>query len=195
MGRRWLPAALALLLGACALGPRGLEREVERILPPLEVPPPLELPEVEEEMALPEFSPSEEGPAYVEREGSRRWLVAEAPPQRVWPLVEAYWQAEGWAVAWRDRERGLMLTGWRQVRPRDGEAEDRAWAEGVRERYGLRLEPGRRLGTSEVTLAQQRLRRAGEGWEPLPPDPVELALQLERLREHLERRLRAEERP
>ncbi|RMD80801.1 MAG: hypothetical protein D6809_00085, partial [Gammaproteobacteria bacterium] len=133
----WRRPLLVLLaaagLAACATGPRGLEREAERVLPPLEVPPGLDLPAREAATALPEL-PGPPGPVAVERDGARRWLVVQAPPGRVWPLVEAFWRGQGWEPAWEDRGKGLMLTAWRQARPpaKGQGPEDQAWAGGVR---------------------------------------------------------------
>lgn len=47
-----------------------------------------------------------------ERAGSQRWLVVQAPPEKVWPVVREFWTDLGFAVRVEDPKTGVMETEW-----------------------------------------------------------------------------------
>lgn len=54
----------------------------------------------------------------VERQGSQRWLVVDAPPDRVWPVVRDFWTNAGFALRLDSPETGIMETDWAEKRVR-----------------------------------------------------------------------------
>jgi Uncharacterized lipoprotein len=48
----------------------------------------------------------------MERAGSQRWLVVDAPPEKVWPVIREFWNDLGFAVRVENAETGVMETEW-----------------------------------------------------------------------------------
>lgn len=48
----------------------------------------------------------------MERAGSQRWLVVDAPPEKVWPIIREFWNDLGFAVRVENPETGVMETEW-----------------------------------------------------------------------------------
>ena len=48
----------------------------------------------------------------MERAGSQRWLVVDAPPEKVWPVIREFWNELGFAVRVENPETGVMETEW-----------------------------------------------------------------------------------
>lgn len=48
----------------------------------------------------------------MERAGSQRWLVVDAPPEKVWPVIREFWNDLGFAVRVENPETGVMETEW-----------------------------------------------------------------------------------
>lgn len=48
----------------------------------------------------------------MERAGSQRWLVVNAPPEKVWPVIREFWNDLGFAVRVENPETGVMETEW-----------------------------------------------------------------------------------
>ncbi len=53
----------------------------------------------------------------IERAGAERWLVVPEPPEKVWPLVRAFWLERGYLLKQESPEIGLMETDWSENRP------------------------------------------------------------------------------
>ena len=110
-------------------------------LPPLEVPPDLTAPERDNRFVVPEARQSATLSGYqqerkdqarpaggtavlptmesvrIERAGAERWLVVPEPPEKVWPLVRAFWLERGYVLKQESPEIGLMETDWSENRP------------------------------------------------------------------------------
>jgi outer membrane protein assembly factor BamC len=54
----------------------------------------------------------------IERQGSQRWLVVEAPPEKVWTTVQDFWTESGFALRMQSPETGIMETEWAERRAR-----------------------------------------------------------------------------
>jgi outer membrane protein assembly factor BamC len=52
----------------------------------------------------------------LEREGSQRWLVVKGDPEKVWPVVREFWIDSGYQLAMEAPELGLMETDWMEDR-------------------------------------------------------------------------------
>jgi outer membrane protein assembly factor BamC len=48
----------------------------------------------------------------LERAGSQRWLVVQAPPEKVWPVIREFWSELGFAVRVENTDTGVMETEW-----------------------------------------------------------------------------------
>jgi len=109
---------------------------------PLEVPPDLTTPTVDERYAVPDPRAStsfsqynrDRGPsgtpaaaaastvlsavanARIERAGDQRWIVAKADPGQVWPIVRDFWLDIGFSIARETPELGIVETNWRDTR-------------------------------------------------------------------------------
>lgn len=111
-------------------------------LPPLEIPPDLITPEIDERYSIPDsdspgsttFSnynnerggqlkagspslvPSSFQNVHIERAGTQRWLVVPQAPEAVWPIVKEFWQELGFLIKIEVPETGIMETDWAENR-------------------------------------------------------------------------------
>ena len=46
------------------------------------------------------------------RAGAQRWLVVNAPAEKVWPVIREFWTDQGFAVRKEDAQLGVMETEW-----------------------------------------------------------------------------------
>ncbi len=44
----------------------------------------------------------------LERAGAQRWLVVQAPPEKIWPVIREFWAELGFAVRVENPETGVM---------------------------------------------------------------------------------------
>ena len=127
---------------------------------------------------------------YIERAGSQRWLVIAQPVGVSWSDARDFILSSGLSLEREDRNAGTMETGWAVN-----------YAEGVlrgtqrllnkymgslyttpsRDKFIVRVEPGRVKGTSEVYFSHRGMIEKAvidnnvdpvrTIWEPVPPDP------------------------
>ena len=72
----------------------------------------------------------------------QRWIVIDATPGQVWPLVRDYWTELEIILDYEDPSRGIMETSWVEV----GNNEDK------RHKYRITIEPGLHSGYSEIYI-------------------------------------------
>ena len=48
----------------------------------------------------------------IERAGSQRWLVVQARPEKIWPVIRDFWTELGFAVRVENTDTGVMETEW-----------------------------------------------------------------------------------
>jgi outer membrane protein assembly factor BamC len=86
----------------------------------------------------------------MEREGDRRWLVVDQPPEQVWPVVREFWVSSGFALSVDAPEAGVVETEWNETRPQVPDSMIRqqlsrflgsVYTSGTRDKYRTRLEP------------------------------------------------------
>ena len=134
---------------------------------------------------LSSVAPSVVGKVRVEKQGSQRWLVAEAPPEVVYAEVRAFWQERGFVLTTDNAQAGVMETDWVENRaklPNDlirstlGRLVDRLYDSGERDRFRTRIERGA-TGT-EIYLTHRGLeevylndRKENTIWRPRDNDP------------------------
>jgi len=107
-------------------------------LPPLEIPPDLIQPAIDERYSIPEGSsgsttfssysggqqknattsliPTSVQNMHIERSGTQRWLVIPQPPEIVWPVIKEFWQELGFLIKVEVPEAGIMETDWAENR-------------------------------------------------------------------------------
>ena len=140
-----VPAALALALAGCSWfggtktpDYKGAQARADR---PLEVPPELSAPTMDDRYSIPDphaqtsysdYSKQAAGGGearsttpvvlpdvkgvQLEREGDERWLVVKGEPDKVWPLIRQFWIDNGFALSRESPEVGIMETEWHEDR-------------------------------------------------------------------------------
>ena len=48
----------------------------------------------------------------MEKAGAQRWLVANAPAEKIWPVMREFWIDQGFAVRVENADTGVMETEW-----------------------------------------------------------------------------------
>lgn len=133
----------------------------------------------------------------VERAGNQRWLVMPGTPDKVWPQVRRFVDNRGLVVKTESPELGLIDTEWAEktiyvpqggIRGPLAKALGTLYSTGERDKYRIRLEPGREPGTTDVFISHRGVEEVfiDEGkdhtrWQPRPSDPGLEAEMLARL--------------
>jgi outer membrane protein assembly factor BamC len=131
----------------------------------------------------------------IERAGTQRWLVVQATPQQVWPVIKDFWQENGFIINMESPETGVMETDWAENRakiPQDairsllGKVIDGAYSTAERDKFRTRVEADK--DGTEIYISQRGMVEVytTEGkdqtkWQPRPPDPELEAEMLRRL--------------
>ena len=152
---------------------------------PLEVPPDLTSISSNDTYTVPggsttysEFSQGQENPTekekilptpdsvHLERAGSQRWLVVQAPPEKIWPVIREFWAELGFAVRVENSDTGVMETEW--VDPSSLTKDDKGnyldkfqgWLDRLntlanRQKFRTRLDRGESEGTTEIYMSHR----------------------------------------
>jgi outer membrane protein assembly factor BamC len=128
----------------------------------------------------------------VERAGTQRWLVVQEPPERLWPLIKAFWQENGFLIRLEVPEAGVMETDWAETNLRVEEGGVRGvlsralgslHSTSERDKYRTRLDrtadgTGTEIYISHRGMQEVYTTREPTGdtpgqtaWQPRPPDP------------------------
>ncbi len=104
--------------------------------------------------------------------GQQRWLVVNAPPEKIWPVVRDFWLDQGFAVRVENPEIGVIETEWLEtdaIKPKEdnrgyGEKFD-AWLDKLsgladRRKFRTRLERGEKEGTTEIYMTHRTVAGA-----------------------------------
>lgn len=118
-------------------------------------------PEAEEQKLL----SSPEG-VRLERAGAQRWLVVQAAPERVWPIVREFWTDLGFAVRVENPQTGVMETEW--VDPASLTMDDKGnyldkfqgWLDklnalNTRQKFRTRIDRGEEDTTTEIYMSHR----------------------------------------
>src|SRR5512143_1431772 len=219
---RLLPLLLMVTVALSACGvmeSKKIDYKSAGKAPTLEVPPDLVAPTTDNRYAVPDTTgsgtatlstyseerkaqpsgaqtllPTEEK-ARIERAGSQRWLVVQATPQQVWPVIKDFWQENGFIINEESPETGIMETDWAENRakiPQDiirrtlGKVIDGLYSTAERDKFRTRLETGK--DGTEIYISHRGMKEVytTEGqdvtkWEPRQPDPELEAEMLRRL--------------
>lgn len=125
------------------------------------------------------------GDVHLERDGAQRWLVVPMAPEKLFPIVKAFWQERGFTIASEDAQAGVIETDWAENRaklPQDairntlGKLVGSLYDTGERDRFRTRIE--RTANGSEVYISHRGLeeiytseRKDSTEWRPRPADP------------------------
>src|SRR5690349_13102841 len=206
----------AAALGACSSGGVLESKKIDyksesKQVRSLEVPPDLSTPSPNDRYAVPDgpanYSDYNQGQsaraaanvglipstaqAHIERAGSQRWLVVEAPPEKVWSTLEEFWQENGFILVSQNAQTGVMETDWAENRAKIpqgtlrnllGKVLDQVYSTPERDKFHTRIERGQKSGTTEVYISHRgmyemyvndaNMRQTGRTvWQPRPSDP------------------------
>jgi outer membrane protein assembly factor BamC len=102
----------------------------------------------------------------MERAGSQRWLVVQAAPEKVWPVVREFWTDLGFAVRVENADSGVMETEW--VDPSSLTTDDKGnyldkfqgWLDKLntlqsRQKFRSRIDRGAEEATTEIYLSHR----------------------------------------
>jgi len=210
--------ATVALSGCELLESKKIDYKSARKLPTLEIPPDLTAPTSDNRYAIPDAqggtatlstfnqdrkdSPAgsqlllpTQDKARIERAGSQRWLVVNATPQQVWPVIKDFWQETGFIVNVESPTTGVLETDWAENRakiPQDGVRKllgkviDGLYSTSERDKFRTRIEQATdgteiyisHRGMVEVYTSQREDRTS---WQPRPSDPDLEAEMLRRL--------------
>lgn len=164
------------MLGGCGmdkvLPDKQQEYKKSQSLPDLEVPPDLSSESINDTMAVPEvdakgtatFSTYQEriavrgktgagdpgGAAGGSRVSSEKELIINSNLAELWPRLHSFWAERGYVVRSDDQEHGVLETDWHENR-----------ADLTRDRFKVKIEPGKQEGTLVLHLAH-----SGEEMKP-----------------------------
>jgi outer membrane protein assembly factor BamC len=191
---------------------------------PLDVPPDLSTPPTSDRYNIPEPSAGSAtaseyaaegqgvraapGPAPVlppqdkvhfDRAGSQRWLVVDAEPEALWPVIKEFWQDSGFLIDIDSQQTGIMETDWAEnrakipdsvIRKLIGKVLDSAYSYPERDKFRTRLERGQNPGSTEIYISHRGMAQINISqdrytettkWQVRPVDPDLEAEMLSRL--------------
>jgi len=103
----------------------------------------------------------------MEKAGGQRWLVVDAPAEKVWLVVREFWLDQGFAVRIEDAQTGVIETEWVRSDDIDLEEDTRGYGERFdkwmdklsgladRRKFRTRLERGEQEATTEVYMTHR----------------------------------------
>jgi len=107
------------------------------------------------------------GGVRMEKAGAQRWLVVNAPAEKIWPVIREFWLDQGFAVRVESPETGVMETEWiradaiklkedkRNIGQRFDEWMDKLSGLADRRKFRTRIERGESEGTTEIYMAHR----------------------------------------
>jgi outer membrane protein assembly factor BamC len=135
----------------------------------------------------------------IERAGLQRWIVVEAPPEKIWTRVREFWTETGFALEVDNPEAGILETNWLENRariPMDfirktiGRVLDGAYSSGTIDKFRIRIERTPE-GRSEIYVSHRGMEeiatvtRDRTTWQRRQPEPDLEVEMMNRLMIHL----------
>lgn len=135
--------------------------------------------------------------AHIDVAGAERWLVVNGTPEQVWATCKTFLTENGYEIAAENPTLGILETQWVTSRPHledDGILRNvlnslftNDNSNGIRDRYRLRVDAGRKPGTSEVFVSHRGLEEVSVAtndrtvWQARASEPDKEAEMLKRL--------------
>ena len=134
-----------------------------------------------------------------DRAGSQRWLVVDAEPDALWPVIKEFWQDNGFLINIESQQTGIMETDWAENRAKIpdsllrkviGKVLDSAYSYPERDKFRTRLERGENPGSTEIYISHRGMAEINISrdrytettkWQVSPVDPELEAEMLSRL--------------
>ena len=134
-----------------------------------------------------------------ERAGSQRWLVVDAEPEALWPVIKEFWQDNGFLIDIESQQTGIMETDWAENRAKIPSSTirnlltkflDSAYSYPERDKFRTRLERSQNPGSTEVYISHRGMAEINISkdrytektvWQVRPVDPDLEAAMLSRL--------------
>lgn len=111
------------------------------------------------------------------RDGQQYWLVVNASPEQVWPLIGKFLKGRDYSIAQNEPAIGILQTEW---------MESNDAGVGLRESLRVRVEPHRESGRTEVFLRVKSSEMGASGqWQHAIADDERSIEMLNRLARHL----------
>ena len=108
----------------------------------------------------------------LEKAGAQRWLVVNAPAERIWPVIREFWIDQGFAVRVENADTGVMETEWIEadaIKAADdkkniGQKFDK-WLDKLsgladRRKFRTRIERGEKEGSTEIYMTHRTVSGA-----------------------------------
>ncbi|WP_047539624.1 outer membrane protein assembly factor BamC [Methylotenera versatilis] len=124
-----------------------------------------------QEVGVEKILPTSDG-VRLEKAGAQRWLVVNAPAEKIWPAVREFWIEQGFAVRVENAQTGVMETEWIEadaIKAQDdkkniGEKFDK-WMDKLsgladRRKFRTRLERGEKEGSTEIYMTHRTVSGA-----------------------------------
>ena len=102
----------------------------------------------------------------LERAGSQRWLVVQATPEKIWPVVLEFWTDLGFAVTVENPQTGVMETEWTDATDLNKDSKgylskfqnwlDKMGALNNRIKFRTRMERGAEKNTVDIYLSHRK---------------------------------------
>ena len=102
----------------------------------------------------------------MERAGSQRWLIVQAPPEKIWPVIREFWNELGFAVRVENPDTGVMETEWVDpssiTKNDDGSYMEKfqGWLDrlnmlNTRQKFRTRIDRGEQANTTEIFMSHR----------------------------------------
>lgn len=124
-----------------------------------------------QEVGVEKVLPTSDG-VRLEKAGAQRWLVVNAPAEKIWPAVREFWIEQGFAVRVENPDTGVMETEWIEAdaikaqndKKNIGEKFDK-WLDKLsgfadRRKFRTRLERGEKEGSTEIYMTHRTVTSA-----------------------------------
>jgi outer membrane protein assembly factor BamC len=124
-----------------------------------------------QEAGVEKVLPNSEG-VRMEKAGAQRWLVVNAPAEKIWPVVREFWIDQGFAVRVENADTGVMETEWtdsdaikaKEDKKNVGEKFDK-WLDKLsgladKRKFRTRLERGEKEGSTEIYMTHLTVNSA-----------------------------------
>ncbi len=121
----------------------------------------------------------------IERSGETRWLVVNRPAEQVWPVLQSFWEDNGFTIRSNQPKLGVMETDWAEnraslpqtgLRKLIGGALDMLYDTGYRDMFRTRIE--RTSNGTEIYISHRGMEEVytssakdNTAWQPRAADP------------------------